>query len=401
MKVLHITTAYPYIHDKGIIPWLVKLLKKLREKGIEIEILTSSYRGRNKNEMQSGIPIYRFRYEKQKEETLSYAIAIPEQLKRNFLKTSIKVVKFLYHGFRKAHKISKERKFDIVHIHWPIPMALLGIPFIKFDIPLVFTFYTAELTLASKNSIFRFFSKNIIKGGDHFIFISSFTKNSFFSLFSEFKNIKYSILPFASSLEQAKMKRPKVNSKNNNILFVGRIVERKGIVYLIKAAEILKTKGYHFKVTIVGDGPDREKLKNMIMKKNLTDLVRFTGKVSDKELHTHYENSDLFVLPAIVDSKGDTEGLGVVLIESLIYGIPVVASKVGGIVDIVKDRKTGLLVEQKDSEKLAQAIITMLVDQNLRKKTVIEGQKLIKEYFSIESISEKLHNIYKTLTLQC
>jgi len=100
-------------------------------------------------------------------------------------------------------------------------------------------------------------------------------------------------------------------------------------------------------------------------------------------------------LPAITDEKGDTEGLGVVLIEALTYKKPVIASNVGGITDIVIDGKTGLLVSEKNSEELAMALKRILLDANLAKRLGEEGYTHVKEKFGWDRIIRQLKKTYE------
>ena len=114
---------------------------------------------------------------------------------------------------------------------------------------------------------------------------------------------------------------------------------------------------YRVELDIVGTdqgGGEIARLKKIAAENDLTDRVIFHGLVDDETLRRCYAECDISVLPAIVDSKGDTEGLGVVLIEALTYRKPVIASGVGGIVDIVKDEQTGILVPKKTRWLLAR-----------------------------------------------
>ena len=104
------------------------------------------------------------------------------------------------------------------------------------------------------------------------------------------------------------------------------------------------------------------------------------------------------MLPAVFDSKGDTEGLGVVLLEALSYGKAVIASRVGGIVDIVEDGKTGLLVEEKEATALARAIERLLTDHDLYIRLVEAGQRRIRERFLIEAVAGRLAETYGART---
>jgi glycosyltransferase involved in cell wall biosynthesis len=127
------------------------------------------------------------------------------------------------------------------------------------------------------------------------------------------------------------------------------------------------------------------------------DSVKFLGKLSAEDLMEEYKRADIFVLPSIVDSRGDTEGLGVVLLEALSFGLPVIASNVGGIPDIVEDGKTGILIPEKDPVAIADAIEKLLSNWEDAKLMVLRGQDMIRERFSLEKIADKLVRIYDHL----
>ena len=124
-------------------------------------------------------------------------------------------------------------------------------------------------------------------------------------------------------------------------------------------------------------------------------MVTLYGKVSESKLKALYLASDIFILPAIIDRWGDTEGLGVVLLEAMSVGKPVIASRVGGITDIVKHNETGYLVDEKNSEVLAQAIVKVLRNKKLSKRLATGGQKFVREKFSWKKIIEKTLEIYR------
>ena len=213
-----------------------------------------------------------------------------------------------------------------------------------------------------------------------------------------------------------------VNSKFK-ILFVGRHIERKGIRYLIEAAKYLPTD--KFEIRIVGGGDLTEQLKQQaallderrktkderdVILNEVKDPVNFsgveespasiifTGKLSPEALANEYKTANVFVLPAIVDSKGDTEGLGVVLIEAMELGLPIVASNVGGIPDVVIDGESGILVPEKDPVALANAFKRLEADPALIEKLLAGARKRIDECFTWDGIIERQIEVYKRLS---
>ena len=123
--------------------------------------------------------------------------------------------------------------------------------------------------------------------------------------------------------------------------------------------------------------------------------IIFTGKLSPEELANEYKTANVFTLPAIVDSKGDTEGLGVVLIEAMELGLPVVASNVGGIPDVVVDGVSGILVPEKSPEALASAFKELSSDAGLVRDLLAGAQKRIAECFTWDGIIERQVQAYE------
>ena len=126
-------------------------------------------------------------------------------------------------------------------------------------------------------------------------------------------------------------------------------------------------------------------------------VVRFRGCVPDAELAACFRAADAFVLPAVEDAKGDVEGLGVVLIEALAHGLPVVASESGGIVDIVKHDRTGLLVPPGDAPALAAALRRLREEPALRQRLALEGRQHVAREFAWAPIIDRLVDVYRSL----
>ncbi|MGH7481647.1 MAG: glycosyltransferase family 4 protein, partial [Longimicrobiales bacterium] len=180
------------------------------------------------------------------------------------------------------------------------------------------------------------------------------------------------------------------------LLFAGRLVERKGVAVLLRALAGMAPEDRPL-AHVIGDGPLRDALQTQSEALGLADSVSFHGFVPEAELAAQYEACDAFVLPAIVDAKGDTEGLGVVLIEALAHGKPAIASRAGGIVDVVRDRETGLLVPPGDVEALRTAIRTLASDSALRIELGRRGRERVERDFAWPVIIERLTGLYGAL----
>ncbi|MEO0215160.1 MAG: glycosyltransferase family 4 protein [candidate division WOR-3 bacterium] len=390
MRVLHIITACPYDDEEGdvLTPWLWRVLEELGNRGVKVDLLCPTYKGK-RGEYFRGFYVHRYRYCISKWEILGYKTAIPEILKTNKLAYAL-IPFYILSGLLKSFILSGTENYDVVHVHWPFPLAVPSLPFKMRGIPVVHSYYTAEIKLIENLGPLGKFLRLLSHTADVKTAISTYVKDLL-----GYEDVI--IIPYAAALDIREFHPPKEKPEKPVILFVGRLVERKGVRYLIEATKILRGKGVNASLHIVGDGPLRKELEELSKGLGLEDVVLFKGKIGSQELINEYENSNIFVLPSIIDSRGDTEGLGVVLIEALTFGLPVIASRVGGIPDIIIDKETGLLVNEKDPVSLASAIEYLLLNWEEAKKMVIMGQRRIKDKFSPEIIADKILEIYRGL----
>jgi glycosyltransferase involved in cell wall biosynthesis len=391
MKVISITTAFPRSDSDVLIPWIIRLINLLKEKGVETEIFTSSYRGR-KNEISNNIKVFRFRYFFRKWEKLSHDMSVPEKLKSNkfyFLVLPF----FMIFGIISACFYAKKNDFDIIHVHFPFPLALFGIAMKRVSKkPLVMTCHGSEVNMAKKNPVFRRIFKWMLEYADSVTVNSTFMKNEVEKIIRN-KNIE--IIPMGAGIGDISDKsvKKKERGAKTNILFVGRLIEVKGVKYLIDAVKLLDSE--KFELHIAGDGSERENLEKIAPKN-----VIFHGYQTGKNLEELYQNADVFVLPSIVDDAGYTEGLGTVLLEAANFAIPAVGTNVGGIRDIIIDGKTGLLVPQKDPWAISEAVKRLAEDRALCRELTENARKHLRDNFSWEVITEKFFEIYSKAMLQ-
>lgn len=177
-----------------------------------------------------------------------------------------------------------------------------------------------------------------------------------------------------------------ISNKDMVIGYVGRLSDEKGIKYLFKASSMLCDRGYKIKVLVIGDGPLKEELESMAADGNLHEIIIFTGFIKDVE--KYLASIDIFVLPSI------TEGTPMALLEAMAMGKPVIATEVGGVPNVVKSGKNGLLVPSKDSEKIGDAIQYLMSNKNMCEKISIAGKKTVEKEYSIEGWVKKIENEY-------
>ena len=160
------------------------------------------------------------------------------------------------------------------------------------------------------------------------------------------------------------------------IIAVGRLVETKGFHVLVEACARLRDQGLPCRCLIIGEGPEAGRLQTLINDFGLNDRVVLKGKLSPAELMPYYRRADVLAMPACVRNQ-DADGIPTVLIEAMAMEIPVVATRVSGIPELVVDGETGLLVAPDDAAALAEALARLLRDQDLARRLAGAGRDLV------------------------
>ena len=387
MRILHVLTAFPRSKDDVIVPWLVALLKRMQADGHEVEVFPSAYKGGG-NQSFEGIPVHRFRYFFARWEDLTHDEAAPDRMRRSLL---YKILPLFYvlGGILGIRRLTRRRSYDVIHVHWPVPHALfgwMGKRASKRPRPrLVTTWYGVELRwVQSSLPWLRGFVRWALRISDAIVAISSYTAREI----ARFANAPVVVIPYTLPFAEGESKARLPHSGGFQVLFVGRLVERKGVKHLIDAVRRMPGD-LRARLVVIGDGPERQRLEA------LGGQVEFRGRVSDEELRATYARSDVLVLPSIVDARGDTEGLGVVLLEAMSYGVPVVASDIGGITDIVEHDSSGLLVPPGDPAALAQALERLARDPALASRIGEAGEQRVRRAFGWPEIMAKWHAVYR------
>ena len=271
------------------------------------------------------------------------------------------------------------RDFDIIHAHYAAPQGFLGL-LLKYTKrrPLVITVHGSDITVLSKSSVFRPILRFVLKNADRVIAVSAFLKREVEKLgVSEGKvEVIYGGVTISKEGEAFDM-------PGKVIAFVGSLVPQKGVDTLIESVKGIKIKDTN--LAIVGGGPERKGLEALAAGMgNIQFLGRREGL---KDILT---KSDVLVLPS------REEGFGLVLLEAMALGTPVVATNVGGIPEIVEDRVSGILVEKDNPEQLASAISKVLEDEELRKAITENGREKAKR-FTWEKMGNEIDRLYEDI----
>lgn len=393
MKVLFVTSTFPRSDDDDQVPWLLELALVLRERGIDLEVLAPTYAGLASHTVH-GIPVHRYRYFTRKREVVTHEAGAMNNMvgRRDLFLPALSLVGA---GMAAVARLARRKPYDAIHSHWPLPMGLpaqAGAWASKKKPRLVATFHGAEVALAKRKSHYTPVLRRITRNLDAAIANS----NSTAATVRELTGVKATVIPFgpprgAVDLDRSPEPKTEAGGGLPIVLAVGRVIERKGFPVLVRAAERLRGRA---RVVIVGGGEYDPVVRREIEKTGTGDVVTLAGRLSNAALADLYRDCEVFCLPAIVDSRGETEGLGVVLIEAMSHGKPVVASRLGGIVDAVEDGENGLLVPPNDPNALANALLRVVENEQLAMSLGEAGRERARKLFSWESVADRHLEIY-------
>ncbi|MHA1343133.1 MAG: glycosyltransferase family 4 protein [Promethearchaeota archaeon] len=287
------------------------------------------------------------------------------------------------------------KKIDIVHIH----SASRGSFYRKSIFVLISSFFKkkiifhihsgefADFYYIKSGFIKKFYIKKILNAADIIILVSHQLKKNLEKII--IRKDKLKVLPNPVRLpHSSKCYNSSFNKKTITILFIGRLQKSKGIYDLIEAAEKLIHHEQNIKFILCGNG-EIKNVKKLIQRKRIKQYFIITGGIVNKE--KYFRKADIFVLPSYY------EGMPISILEAASYCLPIVATKVGGVSEIIKDGLSGFLIEPGDIEELKSKILKLISSTSLRKKMGIIAYDKVKNRFNVNIITKQLARIYQEL----
>lgn len=395
MRVVLLTHVFPRAADDPLGAFLLELARAL-EQSVQLFVIAPHAAGLSESEMMEQVPITRFRYASDAQETLAYTGVMHEQVARG-LGGKILFARFLFAYFRAARRAVRTHNAQLVHAHWWLPGGFVGALVSKWTgIPLIITTHGTDVEQlrrarwAKSLARFTFGQARVITCG------SNYLREQLIELgVADEKRVRVIPMPvnpiFAKGVSQTTSNESKIESRKSKveILTVARLTKQKSIDTLIDALEILRARGTDARLCIVGDGDQRAALEQKTRAQNLETVVEFSGMRPQSELPNLYAQCDVFVLSSV------REGMGLVLAEALLCGAPVIATNSGGVTDIVRDGETGLLFPERDANALADALEKYARDLQYAARLAENGRALVMERFTPSRVAEQFLQTYE------
>ena len=363
-------------------------------------VLAPHARGAQEREIMEGIRVHRYKYAPARLERIAYAGGIVANLKKNKANLLLFPFFFLAQGFA-IWKLLRSNHVDVIHAHWLIPQGLLAVvsrAFSKSSPPILCTSHGGDL-FGLRDPLSTSLKRWVIKRCEGLTTVSSAMAEKVSELASEMP-LNLHVIPMGTDLNRVFVTNPHRDRKSNQLLFVGRLVPKKGLIHLIEILPKIKAEYPDVSLNIVGLGPEKNRLVERIDELNLEKVVVFLGSLSHMELKNLYQESSLAVFPFVEADDGDMEGLGLVTVESLGCSCPVIVGDVPAVRDVIENGETGLIVDVRDANAFEAAVGRMLSDQTWARKTAVKGNEYVIGSFDWSIVASKYDKLLHDMTME-
>ena len=380
LKICVVTTAFPRWEGDNRAPFIYGWVKALHDMGVQVRVIAMHNPGAKSKEYMEGIEVIRLRYLPEKLEVMQLESGgIPVAWKKRPLSRLTLIPFLMVHTFSVA---KYARGFDLVHANWTLSAFSAWISYPFHNKPFIATVLGSDIYEGAQNPLIASISKFILM---HALKIISPSKalaeeTSALGLPAEKIGVVYNGI-------NTDVFHPGKKEKGNYLLFVGSLIERKGAQYLICAfARVIKDHP-DYRLIIIGEGSEKEKLIELTQSLSLSNHIEFLGSLSQNEVGEWMRQAAIFICPSI------EEALGQVLLEAMSSGIPIIASNVGGIPEVITP-DVGILVKPEDPDALADAIHRLIIDKQVALVMGKKGRLKVVQHYTWKCIAKQLLEIY-------
>ncbi len=282
--------------------------------------------------------------------------------------------------------VLKDKNVNHVHSPWADRCAFISLIAAKL-LGVSYSVQGRAADIHRKNELYALSEK--FENAEFIVTNTQYNESYIRSMLDKRREVKIHIIYEGIDLKQFKPERKEENIANRTrLMTVARLIEEKGLVYLLKACEVLKKRGYLFRCHIIG-GVEKQftnyyiELMKLHRHLGLEDCVVFLGAQPFKKVLEEYNNADIFILPCVIAKNGGRDISPNALIEAMAMKLPVISTKIAAIPEIVEDGVSGILVHPNDENALAEVVIKLIEDQSLRKSLGDNARKRIEERFDI------------------
>ena len=384
MKICFVTTNFPRHLGDSEVPFILDMVQAVSRHGHQVRVIAQHWPGVPTREWMVGIEVVRPRYwwPESWEILRRPGGGLPIVWKKSWLARLQMIPFIIVHTLAVARHA---RDCDVIHAQWTLSAGAAWLSRVVHGRPILATLQGSDVFQVTRSRIGAWLTRLVLRRCDRISVLSQALARSTAAIGIPVGEIQ--IIPNGVDLEKF---APPTDAREPLIVYVGSLIKRKGVVYLLEAmAQVLQVHP-HFRLAIVGDGVERLALEKIAADLNIENRVTFAGQLPPQQVREWMRRARVFVLPSV------EEGLGVVLLEALACGTPIVASRVGGICDVVTP-EVGVLVPPANSDRLAEGIDHLLGDEETWAKMSGSARQRAEEHYCWDRITDQYTSIYESL----
>ncbi|WP_312092180.1 glycosyltransferase [Niallia sp.] len=385
-KVLILSWEYPPNIVGGLGTHVVGLTNSLIKNGYEVHLITAQDMKKNVEDVE------------EKDGLFVYRVKPIYSIDQNFIHW---IGGLNLAMWDKAIEIGKKTTFDLIQAHdWLVGAAAISLKD-QLNIPLIATIHATEHgrnggIYTEMQKFIHEKERQLVHAADSLIVCSEYMQNAVMNIF-EVEQSKIHVIP--NGVESTQIEtvsiaplEPFYLDNNKKIIFaMGRMVKEKGFGTLLEAAKKLLNKRSDLHFIIAGVGPMYDEYQKFIERNQLSESIRLIGYLQEEQKNAFYAHSDIVVIPS------SYEPFGIVALESLIFAIPTIVSRTGGLKGIIQDNETGLFMEPNNADNLVKNIEYLLENPSIAKEIGENGKKLVSKLFSWNRIGEETKRVFDEL----
>ncbi|HET7584639.1 MAG TPA: glycosyltransferase [Gemmatimonadaceae bacterium] len=382
MRVVFLAHSFPRYAGDAAGSFLLRLAVALRDQGVEVRALAPGAPGVAQDDELEGIPVRRFRYAPRAWERLAYTGTMAADVAASPT-AKIALGGFLASSLWSTLALTRRWRPELLHAHWWFPGGVVARWASRLSgTPLVTTVHGTDVRLARSSRAARALLRPVLGRSRAVTAVSSW-------LASELHGIAPESTPHVSPMPVDTLAfTPEPVVPRQRLLYVGRLTRQKGVRTLVQALAIARPA---LELDVIGAGPEEAPLRALAEELGVGPRVRWHRPMPQPELAAWYRGAAAVVIPSV------DEGLGLVAAEALLCGAPVVASRSGGLPDVVRDGETGLLVPPGDAQALAAAITALLARPDRGAALACAGREHVLRTFSPAAAAARYAALYHSV----
>jgi glycosyltransferase involved in cell wall biosynthesis len=404
VRILTITSSYPLFPGDSTAPFMESIVRSVAELGHDVDVLVPEHRSWRRPAIEGRVRYHSYRYSPRRSWTpwgFSESLEGGSRIKKPLYALAPLVVAS---AVRSARSLLNKGGFDVVHVHWVVPNGPIGaLATRRSGVPLVVSLHGSDIAVSERSSAVARVARWSLERTAAVLAPSEDLLDRARVLGARGKLVRIShgadtdALSAPPAAAAALRARLGLTADDVVVAGIGRFLRVKGFDHLVAAHARAAQELPQLRLVLVGDGAEHVRLAEQARELGVAGSVRFAGTAARDEIAAYLAAADVVAVPS-VRYEGYVDGLPNVALEAMAAGRPLVATDVGGLPELVRPGVNGVLVPEKDPRALADAILELARDSELRDRLGAEGRREIREERSWEAAGRRYVELYDAVS---